>query len=85
LVRLYHWGSLLLPGEIDECDLWPRYYFDFDAAQSEAIAWLKTRKLYDEQLSVWKNNAGLPDGSCCVNRNSKRGTQRGRGVHPQDL
>lgn len=29
---------------IDDQDCWPRYYFDFDVAQSEVLAWLEKRK-----------------------------------------
>lgn len=42
--------------DIDEADLWPRYYFDFNIMQSEIEAWLKTRNQYID--SNWINNDG---------------------------
>ena len=44
--------------DIDQSDLWPRYYFDFEVAKSESVAWLKTRNQYLEN-SEWKE---LADG-----------------------
>lgn len=52
--------------EIDCSDSWPRYYFDFDAAKSEIIAWLKTRKQFVEELSKWRRGAGNIVGNCCL-------------------
>lgn len=40
--------------EMDACDLWPRYYFDFERAKLEVEAWLKKRGQFDPEKSVWK-------------------------------
>jgi hypothetical protein len=59
---LDYWGSLT--EEIDKMDYWPRYYFSFEAAQTETIAWLETRNQFTEK-SVWIANEGNPYGKCC--------------------
>lgn len=63
LVQLDAHGDFVL--EVDHQDGFPRYYFDFDAACAEIIAWLKTRKQFVENVSVWVPDVGSPDGSCC--------------------
>jgi hypothetical protein len=45
--------------------LWPRYYFDFEVAKSEVIAWLHTRKQFVEGFTDWFETAGQLDGKCC--------------------
>lgn len=52
-----------LPGAIDHEDMFPRYYFDFEAAKSETIKWLKTRDQFDD--SEWIEGAGDFEGNCC--------------------
>ncbi len=66
LVKLHYWGTLCREGAIDESDLWPRYFFDFEAAKAETIAWLKTRNLYIPEVSVWTPGLGDPYAAeCC--------------------
>lgn len=64
-MQLHYWGRLSWAGEIDNSDFWPRYYFDFEVAKSETIAWLKTRELFIPDVSVWTEGGGNPGGPCC--------------------
>lgn len=36
-------GDLAL--SIDHADMWPRYYFDYESAKSEIMAWIMKRNL----------------------------------------
>lgn len=42
IAKLHPFGELAR--EIDDCDGWPRYYFDEDRAKQELVAWLTKRK-----------------------------------------
>jgi hypothetical protein len=38
----------MLARDLDNCDQWPRYFFDLDRAKLEVEAWLKKRKQFVE-------------------------------------
>jgi hypothetical protein len=48
---------------LDHCDLWPRYYFDYEVAKSEIITWLKTRNQFVTDEFV-QDKDDIP-GNCC--------------------
>jgi hypothetical protein len=39
---------------LDAADLWPRYYFDFEAAKAEVIAFLVRRRKFVPGKSAWR-------------------------------
>lgn len=41
IAKIHPFGHLTY--ELDDADLWPRYYFDLDRAKAECEAWLEKR------------------------------------------